>query len=134
MLDLIDFVVPPPDADHPGACRICRDFAGLAPLCPTCEDYRTMGYAPPAPVEPISLYDRTSHLRPSLSGYKNPDEPHRRAYANALRRLVDAFFVHHLTRLHATHGPVDAVVVVPSTQRTIPGRTWLTGAAHPSAA
>ena len=116
MLDLVEYVVPPSPADQAGTCRICRDFSGLAPLCRTCDDYRTMGFAPPVPVEPISLYDRTSHLRPSLTGYKNPDESHRRSYAAALRRLIDSFLVHHLFRLHHIYGTVDAAVVVPSTQ------------------
>ena len=115
MLNLVEFVVPPPPADGDGVCIICRDFAGGYRVCPTCATYWGSGRRP-VPVEPMSLYSSSSGLRHSLAKYKAHGDPFQRLYAAAIRRLSGVFFAHHLARFHQTYGPVDGAIVVPSSR------------------
>lgn len=118
-------LVPPPH-DGPGICWRCRtwnDRDGF-PTCSNCADVESALLMPPIPLSVVSLYRKPSLLRDWLTHYKGRDEdepaPDDLRPVEHITALVEGFLEHNWARLSNSLGAVDAVVIVPSTNRPAP--------------
>ncbi len=117
-----ELVAPPPPA--PGVYSTCRTWSDTGEdVCSNCADTRDALGAAALPINVATLYRKPSSLRDWLTGYKGdadgtqPPDP---ACLPPVRALAGRFLLEHGDTIAERAGGVDAVVVVPSTDRPPP--------------
>lgn len=118
-----DLVQPPRDSgDVCPACRTWKAGASAA-VCENCVEVQEVLGEHPLALSLVSLYAKPSQLRDWLTRYKgradgedalDPD------FSDIVRSLLGRFIVEHGRELTERLGGVDAIVVVPSTDRLPP--------------
>lgn len=113
--------VPRPSAT---VCANCHTWkAPSERWCENCEEVReALGVIPLSPSF-ITLYAKPSRLRDWLTRYKGrpgDEDPWERESEDAVEAIIARFILEHGARLADATGPVDRVVVVPSTDRLPP--------------
>ncbi len=114
-----------PPGEGPEVCSRCRSWNDTgAGECSNCEEVRAALGAPALRLRVMSLYMKPSPLRDWLTQYKgrlsDADEPHTPEYAEFVRALLGRFLIERGADLADVFGPVDGLVVVPSTDRPPP--------------
>lgn len=122
--DVAPYLVSPPAAADPHACRRCRSWLAQCgdQSCTDCALIEATLGAPAAALDVISLYRRPSALRQWLTRYKgrlDGSEPLVPAYLAIVKALMTGFFIDHSDQL-AARAPFDCIVVVPSRHRKPP--------------
>lgn len=135
IFDLSDRLKPdlatPPD-EGPGVCSRCWTWVpasdGIEPGggtndCENCDEVRDALGREPLALSVVSLYRPSSPLRDVLTHYKGRDDgvdPLDPSCVPLVRSMLGRFLVEHGGRLSGLSGGIDAVVVVPSTERPPP--------------
>ena len=104
----------------PGVCCVCRGPAGGdRRICFACQVVARRLGLPLAPVAPARFCPLPSPLYTVLLGYKeSPVAEARRRFGALVRTLLRTFLLDHAARLDAmAGGPIDLVLLVPSTHR-----------------
>lgn len=124
--DLSSELVPPP-TDDPGVCPRCRTWNDsdepAAVECTNCSEVRELLGVAAVPLDVITLYRKPSAMREWLTGYKGRperNEPFNADYVAHIRQLLRRYFHEHWQTLATSSGGIDAVTVVPSTDRLPP--------------
>lgn len=117
-----DLVEPP--RPRAGVCSTCHSWDSTATgCCLNCTHVEeVLGY-PALAISVISLYRKPSPLREWLTTYKgrtNGSEPLLPQHQTYVRMLLGRFFLDHGASLEQRLASVDALVVVPSTNRPDP--------------
>jgi hypothetical protein len=119
----VELVLPP--ADGPDVCPRCRSWNDTgADECSNCDEVSAALGDPALRLRVMSLYMKPSPLRDWLTQYKgrlsDADEPHVPEYAALVRALLGRFLIERGADLADILGPVEGLVVVPSTDRRPP--------------
>jgi predicted amidophosphoribosyltransferase len=111
-------------------CPNCRTWlpadgeGGLTPAeCENCVEVREALGRAPLPIALVSLYRKPSTLRDILTRYKgrdDEDDPFDPAHVENVRAMLGRFILEHGDEITAKFSDVDALVVVPSTDRQPP--------------
>lgn len=119
-----------PPQPSPDICTICRtwlpaDAHGNRPplVCENCLEVQEALGIPPLPLVIASLYKKPSILRDWLTQYKGRDDdsdPYNPDYVNIVQALLGRLLVEHGEAIETIAGPLDGIVVVPSTNRPPP--------------
>jgi len=118
-----ELVMPPGDASD--ICPRCRSWNDTgAGQCSNCDEVQNALGAPALRLQAISLYMKPSLLRDWLTQYKgrlsDEDEPYVPQYGEFVRALLGRFLIERGAELTELLGPIDGIVVVPSTKRPPP--------------
>lgn len=116
----VHLVVPP--RPRVGVCATCRTWTepGLT-LCANCIEVQQYLGTEPIPLDVVTLYTKPSMMREILTRYKGrptdeaDGDPPSRECVTIVETMLVRFFHEHFQALLKFAGPVDAVVVVPST-------------------
>lgn len=121
---LIDYLVSPPAAG-PGVCLRCRTWSdSLDPndvlnSCENCREVANVLGVDTLRISVASLYRKPSGLRDLLTHYKGRDDETDPFDPDAfvkVRTLLGRLLIEHGDKFEV-HGPLDGIVVVPSTAR-----------------
>lgn len=91
--------------------------------CENCEEIHAVLGALPLSVSFVTLYAKPSRLRDWLTHYKGrpgSEDPWEREAEDVVEALIARFLVEYGSRVVESMGPIDQVVVVPSTDRLPP--------------
>lgn len=113
--------VPTAGASICPTCHTWKDPERAA--CENCDEVAAAIEAPPLDFSLITLYSKPSTLRDWLTRYKGrPDDadPWDEESESVILGVIWRFLVEHGERIEASVGHIDAVVVVPSTDRVPP--------------
>lgn len=114
----------PPPRPQAGVCATCRTWSDTdTDQCSNCAGVEEQLGRSCLPLSVITLYRKPSVLRDWLTGYKGSvdgSEPHRPEYGSQVAALLGRFVHEHGSDLAHRLGGLDAVVVVPSTDRPPP--------------
>lgn len=123
-------LVPPPQDGVEGSCSLCRTWNDREQFatCGNCAEIAEVLGVRALPLSVVSLYRKPSLLRDWLTFYKGrdarTDEPAPSMDdlkpVEHVSALIHGAFGHNLPRLARAYGEIDAIVVVPSTDRLPP--------------
>lgn len=110
-----------PARPRPGVCSKCRTWSDTATdQCYNCTHVEEVFDHPAMALSLISLYRKPSDLREWITGYKgrvDGSEPVVTEYQRWVRAILGRFLLEHGQVLSDHLGAIDAVTVVPSTDR-----------------
>lgn len=93
------------------------------PQCTNCQENFDVLGGSPLPIDVITLVRKPSHLRDWLTQYKGratDDDPLHEEYIPIVRAILGRWLLENDAVLTRRWGGIDALVVVPSTQRELP--------------
>lgn len=108
-----------------GVCKYCRGWSteGASDTCENCAETAAALGAEPLLLSVVSLYRKPSNLRDWLTRYKGRDDvedPFDPGSVAIARAVLGRTLIEYGDDLTLKHGPIDGVVVVPSTTRSGP--------------
>lgn len=112
------------DANRPGTCIFCHTWvSNVQTRCENCDEVAAVIGADPIAASFVTLYTKPSALRNWLTQYKarpGDVDQYDPAAAPLLRQVLQGFVDHHWRAIRSVLEPLDAILIVPSTDRTPP--------------